>query len=105
MGAGMGDPEVWEALRSMAREWVLSFRALLDEVLRIFGPLTDHTQRILRRDMASAPRYRPPTRPRPAAPWELRPQLESAAPMTSWQRCPERHRMRESRQRWQREAL
>lgn len=48
--------------------------------------------------------YRPPTRPRPAAPWELRPQVASAAPMTSWQRCPERHRARESKQRWQREG-
>lgn len=47
----------------------------------------------------------PRLRPHPEAPRKLRPQVASAAPMTSWQRCPERHRHRESRQRWQREAL
>lgn len=54
--------------------------------------------------ISSAPAYRPPTRPRLATPWELRPQIESAAPWTAWQRCPERHRARESKQRWQGEA-
>jgi len=45
-----------------------------------------------------------PTRPRPAQPWELRSQVASSAPITAWQRCPERHRARESKQRWQREG-
>lgn len=50
------------------------------------------------------PEYEPLARPRPAQPWELRPQVASAATLTRWQRCPERHRHRESRQRWQRES-
>lgn len=51
------------------------------------------------------PRYRPPTRPRQAEPWELRSPVSSLNPTPAWQRCPQRHWGREGKDRWQRERV
>ena len=46
------------------------------------------------------PVFRPPVKPRPAQRWELRSQVATINPILAWQRCPQRHRARESRGRW-----
>ena len=49
----------------------------------------------------SGRRYRPPTKPRQAQPWELRSQAASLNATPAWQRRPSRHWRRESKDRWQ----
>lgn len=90
----MDEHEAWELIRHFARycEHVIS------AVLEVLGPVCDKLLALFT-PAPTQPAYRPPTRPRQAQPWELRSQVSDRCP-PAWQRCPQRHWARESRDRW-----
>lgn len=80
-----------------ACEWI---KRVISAVLEVLGPVCDKFLALFAPE-PTKPAHRPPTRPRQAQPWELRSQVSDRCP-PAWQRCPQRHWARESRDRWQR---
>lgn len=100
----MSERDAWLVAEEHARELLRIAQCIVEAFEAAFGPWTDKIIALFDELSANAPVYRPPTRPRQAQPWELRSQVPDRCPPT-WQRCPQRHWARESRDRWQRERV
>jgi len=99
----MSERDAWLVAEEHARELLRIAQSIVEAFEAAFGPWLDKIIALFDELSANAPVYRPPTRPRQAQPWELRSQVPSLNATPVWQRCPQRHWGRESRDRWQRE--